>query len=161
MTFYVIRTLFLAAAMVLIALVTLPSTVIAQEGEPQAKRYENVDWHRIVLVDFTAGGRERQLEIIENYLVPASEKAGTQPPVVIEMQSGPWDVMLVWTMKEGPSEMTWERHPENIKSRKALVEIAGSMEEATKVWEEHMSLVARSTSFIGLSGRHGMPIVQR
>lgn len=145
LTFFTIAALFLA------------SPAAAQEDR-QAKRYENVDWHQVVLVDFKHGKKTRAMEIVREYYDPATEKSGTQRPRAIEFQTGPWDMMLIWTMEDGPSEMTWETHPEGLKWMNAVAEIAGGEDKAQKILDEYNGLIVRTTSFVGLSGRHGMRI---
>jgi hypothetical protein len=138
---------------------TLTTATDAQAQEsPEPQRYENVDWNNVVMVDFKPGKRGRALEIIREHYVPASEEAGTPMPVMIEMMSGEYDLMFVWMMDDGPSEMTWERSPESIAWRSALVDMMGSEEETEKLQDEYSSLINRSISYIGFSGRHGMRI---
>ncbi|WP_185153297.1 hypothetical protein, partial [Fulvivirga lutimaris] len=89
----------------------------------------------------------RAREIIANYHQKASEKAGTPgPEMVLEMNSGEWDIMAIWGMKGGISDMDWEVNPNGIKWRKAMNEIAGSAEKAQAIIDELDSLVDRSSS---------------
>lgn len=125
----------------------------AQEG-PQAQQYEDVNWHRVVLIDYKAGKRERALEILDKYYYPAAEKAGVTGPPAIEVQTGPWDLMAIYAMEEGPSEMRWETSPEWAKFQRAMEQMVGS-EKARKITEEYSSLVDRRVAHVGFSGRHG------
>jgi hypothetical protein len=131
------------------------------QPDEEAQRYENVDWHNVVLVDFKPGKTGRAMEIIDDHFTPASEQAGTQVPRMMELQTGPWDVMLIWTMEEGPSEMTWEISPEGLRFQEALVEVVGSEEDVEEIWDEYYSLVDRSTSYIGMAGRYGPSIAEQ
>lgn len=104
--------LYTCGALLLCFTLALTTATDAQaQDTPEPQRYENVDWNNVVMVDFKPGKRGRALEIIREHYVPASEEAGTSMPVMIEMMSGEYDIMLVWMMDDGPSEMTWERSP--------------------------------------------------
>jgi hypothetical protein len=78
-------------------------------------------------------------------------------PRTVEMQTGPWDLLLIWTMEEGPSAMTWKTSPQEIETMKAAREMFGQ-EKMETISNEYSRLVARTTSFLGFSGRHGAPI---
>lgn len=136
-----------------------PPVQAQEDGVPEAQRYENVDWHWVILIDFKPGKTGRAMEIIGDHFQGASEQAGTQVPRIVEMQTGPWDLMYIWRMEEGPSGMTWETSPEEAEWQRTLAEIAGSEEEAEEISDEYSSLIARTTSYIGMSGRHGRAIV--
>ena len=129
----------------------------AQDEGPQPQRYEDVTWNTVVLIDFKAGKEDRAMEINGDYFDPASKKAGIQVPRHIELQTGPWDLMMIWTMKDGPSEMAWETSPWDVKGWKAMLEMHGK-EKAQEIADEWSSAIARATSFVGFSGRHGAPI---
>jgi len=135
----------------------LATSAQAQDEGPQPKRYEDVTWNEVVLVDFKAGKEDRAMEIIEDHYNPATRKAGTQVPRHVNLQTGPWDLMLIWTLQDGPSEMAWETSPEDAKFEKAFVEMHGE-EKAQEIGDEITSAIARTTSFVGFSGRHGAPI---
>lgn len=147
-----------ALALVAALLVTGTPNAHAQEGAPEPTRYENVDWHSVTLIKFKPGQQSRATEIIDDHFLPASEKAGTDRPVMIELQAGEWDLMMLWPMKDGPSAMEWEISPDGIKWRTALNEAMGGAEKADELWQEYMSLIDGATSYIGFSGRRGMKL---
>lgn len=153
--------LILSLALALLGWSAFATPAWAQEEAPEAQRYENVDWHEVNLVDFKPGKTERAMEIISDYFQEASKRADTQVPRIIEMQTGPWDLMLIWTMEEGPSEMTWKISPEGVRYQEAFNEVVGSEEEAEEIVGEYYSLVARETSYVGMAGRHGRAIAER
>jgi len=152
------HTLFYALGLVLMGLCFLAMPAQAQDEEPEPTRYEDVTWNYAILVDYKPGKKGRAMEIVSNHFIPAYNQAGVPVPRTIEFQTGPWDVLLVGAMKDGPSQMTWETSPQQIKIRKALVEMMGSEEEVEKISEEYQSLIARSTDHLGFSGRYGPPI---
>ena len=129
----------------------------AQDEGPQPQRYEDVTWNWVVLYDFKAGKRDQAMEMVRDHYIPASKKAGTPYPRVIELQTGSWDVIVVYTLRDGPSEMAWKTSPEEAKGQKAFLEMHGE-EKAQEIADEFSSTVARTNSFVGFSGRHGAPI---
>ena len=146
-----------ALGLAVLGLFLLAAPAQAQDEEPEPTRYEDVTWNQVVLVDFKPGKEERAMEIIDEYFDPVVKKAGNQMPRAVELQTGPWDLLLVWTMKDGPSDMTWETSPEEIETMKAAQEMFGQ-EKMEKINDEYSSLIARTTSFMGFSGQHGAPI---
>jgi hypothetical protein len=130
-----------------------------EEGEmPQPQRYEDVTWNGVSLIDFKPGKKARAMEIVRNHFIPAYKEAGVPVPQTIELQTGPWDVLLIGHMKEGPSMLTWETSPQEVKVQEAMLELAGDQEEMQKIVDEYQSLVARSSVHLGFSGRHGPPV---
>ncbi len=121
--------------------------VVAQETT--AKKYDNPQWYNIVHVDYLPGKYNKARKVISDYHKKASVKAGTPGPVMtLEMNSGSYDIMAVWHMKDGIESLNWETSPDNIKWRKAMNEIAGSAEKATEVIKEYQSYIASSSTSI-------------
>lgn len=122
--------------------------VTAQE----AKRMDNAQWKSVVMVDFHAGKEGRAQEIIDMYYRKAAEKAGTPTPeLVIDLETGEWDMMIIWHMQGGIDDMNWEVHPNGVKWRQALNEVCGGEDKAAEILNEYSGLIARSTSAIGHS----------
>jgi hypothetical protein len=143
------KTLTAIIVIIFIGMFVLPTTTQAQE-EPQPKRFENVEWKRIMYVKYVPGKMGRALEIIDDHFVKAGQAAGTASPVRYEMRTGEWDLVLVWNMKEGVETMIWEVSPDNIAWRKKLNEQLGGADKAQAVWDEYMSLVAHSHADIAI-----------
>jgi len=157
-TFAPIRLLISALGIaLLLSMAGLAMPAQAQEEGPQPQRYEDVTWNNVVLYDFKAGKGDRAMEIIGDHYDPAAKKAGIQIPHSVQLQTGPWDLMMIWTMKDGPSEMAWETSPWDVKAQKAMVGMLGQ-EKAQEIVDEFDNTVARETSFVGFSGRHGASI---
>ncbi|WP_137090032.1 hypothetical protein [Mangrovivirga cuniculi] len=130
----------------------MPCDIMAQE-EMQPKKLENATWKEVVFVDFKPGKMGRALEIINDYFRKAADMSATSfPETMIELKTGPWDMMVVWSMKDGLDEMNWEVSPDNIKWRKAMEKIAKDEGASAKaIWEEYQSLIARSSMQLGMS----------
>ena len=115
----------------------------AQE-EMQPKRFENVEWKNIVYIKYHAGKQTRADEIIRDYFQKAAEKAGTKPPEAFDMRSGKWDKMLIWNLKGGVEDLSWQMSPDNIKWWKALIDVTGGPDKAQATMDEYQSLVAET-----------------
>ena len=101
-------------------------------------------------VKFKPGKRERAMELIAEYFMPASDKAGLPgPKMVLHMQTGRWDMVVIWDMEGGMADLEWYRSAEDIKWFAALSEIAGGEEEAGALWDEYISSVSDSVSEVG------------
>lgn len=123
---------------------------ILYSQEMTAKKYEDPQWYNIVYIDYLPGKYNKAMSIIEEYYRPASEKANTNSPkMLIELNSGPYDVMVVWHMKEGLESMNWEVSPDNVKWRAALNEIAGGADKAGEILNEYSACIASSNNTIG------------
>lgn len=138
---------------VLAAVATLAFAVPAfgqdDDGGP-VKQGDDAAYIQATAVKFKPGKRERAMELIAEYFVPASEKAGLAgPEMVLHMQTGRWDLVIVWNLEGGMADLEWYRSPDDIKWFEALSEIAGGEEEAGKIWGEYISTVADSISEVG------------
>lgn len=120
----------------------------AEEG----KRYEDsAKWKSVVKVNYKPGKRDEALGIIRDYYVKASIKAGTlRPESVLEMHTGDYDLLIIWHMKGGITDMTWEKSPDNIKWRAALNELAGSKEKAQEILTQYINCVETTENDIAM-----------
>jgi hypothetical protein len=118
--------------------------LFAQSDEFKPMKYEGSTWYEVVLVNFKPGKVGDAKKIIEKYK-EAGETAGTTPPEEYWFLTGTHDMMLIWEMEGGPSELEWKYSPESVKWWKAFVEQEGSEEAASELSEEYSSLIASST----------------
>lgn len=136
----------LAAAIVLS--LAFPAVALAQQ-EPQGSKWTGVEWYEVIQVDFKAGKSSEAMDLIEEQFKPTSQAAGTPMPVMLlEHETGEWDLTVIWHMEEGPSSMEWQRSPNNQKWWAKLVERTGSESAAEAVWDEYQSYIARTNSYI-------------
>lgn len=124
----------------------LVTGVLAQE-EIKAIKYKDVTWHRVVMVNYKPGKITRAKEIIKMYQA-AGAAAQTKGPEEHWMVTGKYDVMLIWHMEGGPSDMEWQRSPDGAKWTKEFIKQQGSKEAADKIRQEYASLIANSDSYI-------------
>lgn len=124
------------------------NTAQAEDG----KRYEDsVTWKSIVRINYKPGKTGDALKIIKDYYQKASKKAETpMPEMVMEMQTGDFDLLVVWHMEGGISDMNWETGPNEKKWRDALNEIAGGEDKGKAVLEEYLSYIDNVDSDIAL-----------
>ncbi len=135
--------------LLLSALLFVVCTVRAQE-EPQASKFENVSYYRMVKIDFKNGTLGRVNEIMKQYQA-AGEKSGTPGPQIFWLMTGEYDVLFLWKLDGGTGDLEWNWSPDGIKWRNALIEVVGSAEKATELRKEWASLIQRSTSEIARS----------
>ena len=143
------RTIITILCMLIIVFSAGPNVSYAQD-DTQAKRFENVEWKTIVHIKYHTGKKGRALEIMNNHFKKAGEKAGTLGPIRYDLRTGEWDILLIWDMKGGIEDMTWERNPNGIAWRKALNEQEGGADKAQALLDEYSSLISDSYADIAM-----------
>jgi len=145
-----IRTSGMLAAVVS-ALFLLSTAAFAQDddGGPQTQG-DDAQYLSITVVDFKPGMRSDAMQMIQEYFVPATEKAGTASPILtIHFQTGKWDAAFIWEMAGGMADLEWFTSPRDIKWRAALAEIAGGEDEANEIWASFQSKIASAVTNVG------------
>lgn len=122
------------------------TAVFAQDEKPAPKKHD-ATWHRVVLVEFKPGKVGEAKAIIKKYQ-SAGTDAGTPMPQQFWFETGSYDMMLIWDLKNGPSDLEWSWSPDGVKWWNAFVAQEGSEEAAEEVQENYSKLVAGSTSHI-------------
>ena len=131
----------------LLVLALIATSAVWAQNEVKPAKFENVTWHRVVLVDFKPGKVGRAKEIIKTYKA-AGNAAGLKNPQSYWLMSGEYDMMTVWTMEGGLSDMEWDVSPDGIKWRAEMVKKLGSEEAVRKLQQEFQDLQLSSTSHI-------------
>jgi hypothetical protein len=141
----------LLAVLCILAIVAFvfPTASRAQQAN-KPMRYENVAWKTITYVKFVSGKRNKALGIIRDHFQKAAQTARLPGPAMYEMRTGEWDLVLVWEMKEGVENLTWERSPNSVAWFKALGEQEGGADKAQALYDEYNSLVAEGHSEIAM-----------
>lgn len=128
-----------------LALFMFSGTVNAQDEEMKPKKYDNPEWYYVVYIDYETGKFQKAMDIVENYYMKATKSANLPGPyMVMEMNSGEYDLMVVWKLKDGLDSMNWEISPDDIKWRQAFTKLVGDKEKADKIHEEYQSYVRSS-----------------
>jgi len=131
----------------LIVMLFLGSTIVFAQEVVKPEKYVNVTWHRVELVNFKPGQVSRAKEIMTQYQT-AGDAANLKGPERYWMETGEYDLMLVWTMEGGPSDLEWDRSPNGIKWRAQIIKQLGSEEALRKLQQEYSGLISNSTSYI-------------
>jgi len=123
----------------------------AQEDDGGPVKWgDDAKYVQTTVIKFKAGKREGAMEIIADYFVKATEKSGTPGPImVIHMQTGRWDLAVVWELEGGTADLEWYRSPDNVKWTEALTEIAGGEEKAGAIMKKWNGSIADSMTNIG------------
>lgn len=131
----------------LFVLVLVTASGLFAQEEIKPVKFENVSWQEVVLVDFKPGTIERAKEIITLYKA-AGAAAQVPGPEMHWFMTGEYNMMLIWTMKNGPADMEWRRSPDGVKWWKEFINQQGSKEAAEALQKEYTSLVLKTTSYI-------------
>jgi len=132
-----------------IAMALSIGAITTQASAVDPEKRENVDYLTMTLVDFKAGTRTKAIAIIAESFTPAAIKAGTPQPWVMHFQTGSWDMVLFWDLKNGMADMEWDVSPDNIKWKTAFDELSGGAEKADAIYAEYLSYIARSKTNVG------------
>lgn len=115
-------------------------------------RYENIGWHKVVFLNFDANKARRAKALTEQCLAPGAAETSASPPLVVETSKGPWDLLMIYSLGEAPSEKRWETPADLGALRTACTRAVGQ-----DAWHEYKDLVVRSSALVGFSGRLGRP----
>lgn len=116
----------------------------------KAKKMEGHTWHQVVMVKFKPGTMNEAMKIIDNHFVKAGMESGTEGPQLLQLKTGEWDMMMVWTM-DSIEDMEWEIHPDDEKWWAAMAEQEGGMDKAMEVMQKYMKMIDNSTTYLATS----------
>lgn len=114
-------------------------------GEIPVAKSTNVEWSRVLYVDFESDKVRQAFETMYGHFHPACTRAGIEPPVVYECATGDWDAIVVFPAEDGPSALEWERTAWHAKWFEAFEELEGGAEQARAVIAAHQAIVQRSS----------------
>lgn len=124
----------------------LGTALIAQSEEPSPKKHD-ATWHQVVFINFKQGKVGEAQKLISKF-ESAGETAGTPGPQKYWFETGSHDMLLIWDLKGGPSDLEWSWSPDGVKWWKAFVAQEGSEEAAEKVQNDYSALISSATSQI-------------
>jgi len=128
---------------------SVPAIAQDEDEGPQTQG-DDAKYLSITHVKFKLGQRESAMELITEYFIPATEKAGTSGPILaIHYQTGKWDAAYVWEMAGGMADLEWYRSPDDLKWFAALAELAGGEEQAGEIWADYLSKIAKAETEVG------------
>lgn len=131
------------------ALSLLPAAAVAQNEAPTKR--SGVEYVRVVYVDYKLDKRNEARGIIDDHFIPASKTAGTPGPMMtLHFQTGEWDSVFVWAMKDGMTELEWTQiTPNFVKWKAALDAQVGGEEQGWEVMNRYNAAIARRRTEVG------------
>ncbi|MCB0770647.1 MAG: hypothetical protein KDC00_09605 [Flavobacteriales bacterium] len=124
-------------------LLFLAAPALAQD-EMVPKKHDDPQWRSVVMVKYLPGKMGRAMELIDEFQKVTTMAGTPAPELNVRMSTGEWDLMVIWRMEGGISDMDWDTSPNNIKWRKAAIEHFGSEEKMEAAWDEYRSLIMES-----------------
>lgn len=133
----------------LTAFVFCSNFALAQEEEPRAERYENLEWYVVHYIKFEDGKAADAKKIIEDYFKPSAEDVGQQNPVLeLDLLFSEWDHIVVFPLEEGLESFEWKTSPAEVEWMTAFEKRAGSPEKAKELGENFDSFIKESKSIL-------------
>jgi hypothetical protein len=123
----------------------ISALLFAFPDEPVTTKHSEVTWHSITVIDYKPGTEDDARELIHKFET-ASEKAGTSTPVIYWLESGKYDLVITWELKNGPVDFQGNWSPDGAKWWSALVAQEGSEEAARNLQSRYNELIATSVT---------------
>jgi len=115
--------------------------------DPTPPKSSKVAWHTITMIDFKPGTLDH-VKLLIGKFETASLAAGTAVPDTYWFESGKYDLILTWKLKEEKADFQGKWSPFGDPWWNALVEQEGSEEAAIMLQAEYDSLVASSVTSV-------------
>jgi len=119
----------------------------AHPEEPTPPVSTDVMWHTITVVDYKPGTVDEAKALIQKFET-ASETSGTTLPVIYWFESGKYDLVVTWKLKDGPADLKGKWSPDGETWWNALVAQEGSEEAAIKIQADYNELIASSVTSV-------------
>ena len=122
------------------------STILSAHTDnplPPEGEDNKVSWHSVSMIDYKPGTLEEVKALLQKFET-AAETAGTTLPDYYWFDSGKYDLVLTWKLKDGNTDFQGKWSPSGESWWKALVEQEGSEEAARKLQAHYDSLVESS-----------------
>lgn len=131
---------------VLIAPLLFTAVLFAHPDEPTAPD-NKVLWHSVTVIDFKPGTLDNVKTLIHKFEA-ASETSGTDLPQIYWFESGKYDLVITWKLKNGEADFQGNWSPYGKTWWNALVQQEGSVEAARKLQSDYNDQVASSVTNI-------------
>lgn len=132
-------------------LMALPNAALAQD---EIQKRENVDYFRVIHLNFKPGHNTDAWAILYTKIAPAVRSTG-RSFIALDWESGPWDTTLYIRQEEGYATLEYAQSPQSAAFMAALAEQEGGEEAGNKVWQEWISHIDNSSS--GVAHMHQAP----
>ena len=138
-------------ATIAVGLMALPNAASAQD---EIQKRENVDYFRVIHLNFKPGHNTDAWAILYEKIAPAVRSTG-RDFIALDWESGPWDTTLYIRQVEGYGTLEYAQSPQSAAFRAALAEQEGDEEAADAVWAEWTSHIDNSSQ--GVAHMHLPP----
>ncbi len=138
-------------ATIAVGLMALPNAASAQD---ENHKRENVDYYRVMHLNFKPGHNADAWAILYGKIAPAVHSTG-RDFVALDWESGPWDTTIYIRLEEGYGTLEYAQSPQNAALRAALAKQEGGEEAGDKVWAEWTSHIDSSSQ--GVAHMHLPP----
>ena len=138
-------------ATIAVGLMALPNAASAQD---EIQKRENVDYFRVIHLNFKPGHNTDAWAILYEKIAPAVRSTG-RDFIALDWESGPWDTTLYIRQVEGYGTLEYAQSPQSAAFRAALAEQEGGEEAADAVWAEWTSHIDNSSQ--GVAHMHLPP----
>jgi hypothetical protein len=135
------------STLVFIGSLLIGALLAAQAEEPQTSKKSGVVWHTITVVDYKPGTNDSALAIIQKF-ESATKTAGTSSPSIHWLESGKYDLVITWKLKDGPADLKGRWSPDGEAWWNALVAQEGSEEAAEKLQSDYNDLIDSSITSV-------------
>lgn len=140
------RKLLLATAAFGLALPAAP--VLADDHEKADRQLAEVDWYRINMIKWKHGKGDRAHEIIDMF-EKVDIALGRNDVIDLHMNTGEWNSIVAFKMKEGIQGMAYQRTGEPDEWDIEFAKQVGGEEKAKELMAEFESLIAVEERHIG------------
>lgn len=124
----------------------------SSDDMPKASKYTNVAWYEVVHVNFKPGKADDAMGMIRRYFIPAAKKAGVPGPAMVMVdRTGPWDMTILWKLKNGPSQMEWKMTPQSVAWFKAMADMNGGAKKAREIRSHYLSYVQNESATLEMA----------
>ncbi len=126
--------------------------LLAQTDDPLSSTSSDVTWRTVSLVDYKPGKTGAAKEIIRKF-ESASRHSDTPTPHVYWLETGKYDLIVVWEMQEEPVDASYLWCPDESGWWNTFVTQEGSEEAAQKLQQDYYELIASSVTNVARESR--------
>ena len=120
--------------------------LIAQEMKAETRN--DLSYMRVEMYKFKPGTGMRRAEIEAKFMA-AGKAAGTPEPTIIHNETGAWDAIYVFPLREGLKELEYRTSPTDAAFMNALAKSEGGMDKAKALRKEWNDTVENELDNIG------------
>jgi hypothetical protein len=111
-----LSSIILSCTLLILMVIAFPPTAFGQNSSSEMKptKYENVTWYGIEQIALKPGKYSNYMNLIKKYYAPVGKAVGEMPVMILEHRTGPWDLTIIWRMKDGPESLDWKTSPMDV-----------------------------------------------